>query len=376
MPQIVECPSGHRLKVPRKFAGHRIACPVCNASLAVPLQTLPPRRKTSTPHQPTELDATDKSQVTDTSTTNDTSGQKEIASANSTLAAKSREASDSPTTAETAPATFECKPHLEKTSAQPPAERNTPESSITSKPPQSLEDGPVVDADVISHAPQRLAQSSEIEFPSIDPSQFEQDQLQQDQLQQDHLELLPFHQMEQTSVYEEFIVVDQHDLSNSPRNWESASDFVRGQQYGAMLLGLFAMLVAAVCTAPAVVEHWNARQGGNPPDLWTFPVLLAALIQTGIAIFATRVADWSTSWTATMVTTFIAATYALGLALTIFANDEHAVVQQLGLLDEAYQRTAQPWCFFATCITLILAYAYGRFSIRWYRLERQFASSR
>ncbi len=237
-----------------------------------------------------------------------------------------------------------------------------------------------------SPALQPFASSGEAEFPNVasddhNPGQPELADLNHLQPQHgplepadlDHLQLDP---IDPTSVFEEFIIVDDNYTSNAPVSVESASDFMRGQQHGAILLGLFAVVVAAICAVPAVVEHWNARQAGNPPDLWTFPVLLAALIQTGIAIFAMRVADWSTSWTATMVATFIAATYALGLALTMFASDEHSLVQQLGLLDEAYQRIAQPWCFFATCIALILAYAYGRFSIRWYRLDRHFASSR
>ncbi len=36
MPLLIDCPSGHRLKVPRKRAGHHVRCPVCNQSTFVP----------------------------------------------------------------------------------------------------------------------------------------------------------------------------------------------------------------------------------------------------------------------------------------------------------------------------------------------------
>ena len=36
MPLMLECPSGHRLKVPSKMAGLNIVCPVCESRVAVP----------------------------------------------------------------------------------------------------------------------------------------------------------------------------------------------------------------------------------------------------------------------------------------------------------------------------------------------------
>ena len=39
MPLFIDCPSGHRLKVPTKRAGHRIRCPVCDQGVDVPDQT-------------------------------------------------------------------------------------------------------------------------------------------------------------------------------------------------------------------------------------------------------------------------------------------------------------------------------------------------
>ena len=50
MPLFIECPSGHRLKIPSKLAGQSVLCPVCNRSLAVPAKAGGPNpRKSARP---------------------------------------------------------------------------------------------------------------------------------------------------------------------------------------------------------------------------------------------------------------------------------------------------------------------------------------
>jgi hypothetical protein len=89
------------------------------------------------------------------------------------------------------------------------------------------------------------------------------------------------------------------------------------------------------------------------------------LVQCAIAGFAFGVQDWSTQWVAAMTMTGIAALYAAVLALTMFASNDHQFLRDLGLQDEAFRNQAQPWCFLVICLSLILAYCYGRTSVRW-----------
>lgn len=149
-------------------------------------------------------------------------------------------------------------------------------------------------------------------------------------------------------------------------------DPVRAQVYNVLMMSIASILVAGFCLAPSIVEQRLAREFGlRSPDTWSYLVILVATIQVALSIYAIRVPDWSTVWLITVFATFVAAMYAAGLALTMFASNDHAFVRQLGLLDEAKQYRAQLWCFFILCITLILAYCCGRFSTLWHQSEQR-----
>lgn len=143
-------------------------------------------------------------------------------------------------------------------------------------------------------------------------------------------------------------------------------------------LGIAAVGLAALCATPSFMDQVASWQGQilSPAGAWTYLVLLMALIQAAVAVYAMRVPDWSTSWVVSLVATAAAAMYALGLALTMFADQENQIVRRLGLLDEAFRGTAQRWCFLVMCVTLILAYCYGRFSLRWHRADQRLRETR
>ena len=143
-------------------------------------------------------------------------------------------------------------------------------------------------------------------------------------------------------------------------------------------LGLAAIGVAMLCSVPPAMEHLEGWRGKtlNPVDRWTHLALLTSLVQAAVAIYALQLPDWSTSWFNSLATTIVAAIYAMGLSLTMFADQEHQLVRELGLLDESFNGTAQRWCFLVTCLTLLLAYCYGRFSLRWYSMEKQLSEAR
>ena len=156
------------------------------------------------------------------------------------------------------------------------------------------------------------------------------------------------------------------------------SRYHRERGWIVLWLGIAAVGLAALCAIPSLmdqVDSWRGRELRSP-DAWTYLVLLASLVQAAVAIYAMQLPDWSTSWVVGLVTTGIAAIYALGLALTMFADQEHQIVRQLGLLDESFHGTAQRWCFLVTCVMLILAYCYGRFSLRWYLMEKELGKTR
>lgn len=158
---------------------------------------------------------------------------------------------------------------------------------------------------------------------------------------------------------------------------QMSGELDRNTAYNVLPLAIASILVAVFCLSPSIAEQNLARQFGlRAPDAWSYVVILLATIQIAISIYAIRIPDWSTVWLLTISATSIAAIYAAGLALTMFASNDHTLVRQLGLLDEAVRYRAQPWCFFVLCVALILAYACGRLSVRWYQADMLFAGTR
>ncbi|MFK8113679.1 MAG: hypothetical protein AB8B91_15865 [Rubripirellula sp.] len=169
-----------------------------------------------------------------------------------------------------------------------------------------------------------------------------------------------------------WVVVDTVDNTND--NITSRTSNSR-RFAGLLSLAVGAIICAAVIAVPSVFEQIEATNLGRSPDAWTYVALLAVLVQCAIAGFAFGIPDWSTQWIAAMTMTGIAAMYAAVLALTMFASEDHQFVRDLGLQDEAFRNQAQPWCFLVICLSLILAFCYGRTSVRW-RAEEQMVAVR
>ena len=334
MPLFIECSSGHRLKVPGKFAGLRIVCPVCNEAITVPGEKQnQPRTK--------EDAALDVPSVRPPET-------------------RTRE-EDHPPGAHVADDDTAIDPPLEEPTERPePIESPRPLPAVSKLTEETSTDVNVDD--------QWMAGPRDVEVARPQPTvtlgntgpalPFDEANLPVDQ--------------EPSWQTDSFVIVDSDDHLRKKASQPSLRDQHRS---GVLVLGVTSVLIAIGCAVPSLVEQMQARQEtAGPPDLWTWLVQLGSVIQIGIAIYAMQLPDWSTSWISSVVATLLAATYALGLALTMYASQEHSLVASLGLVDEAFRGRAQPWCFAVMCVTLLLAYFYGRFSVRWYQAyQRQFA---
>lgn len=273
MPLLIVCPSGHRLKVPKKHAGSEIACPVCDSRISVP---------------PLQQDG------------------------------------DRPSPA--------------KAPLLRPIDQGNSRDTTDATRGDALD---VADESLLHPFP--FAGVSPEDLPSLDTG------------------FVP-------------VVIEEE----APAKHSGAEQgFDREQTTAVWLLGLSAVIVAVFAAVPSVLEQVNARRAGlTSVDTWTYIVLLGATVQLASAIYALRLPDWSTCWVMSLVATGVATLYATGLALTMFASQEHQLVGRLGLLDEAFHHRAQLWCFLVMCILLILAYSYGRFSVRWYQTECRLSANR
>ena len=313
MAVILACPAGHRLKVPRKFMGQRIVCPVCDARIDVPAS----QQRTS-PTPLAEAPTKEQRQVEAPSAKNEVTRT----------------------------------PLPSSKSAQPPPDPVAPQ-------PAPRRHSPVTDTatnDTLNATPRS--------FPASDPqpnSAAPEDGLAR-------VEPGP----EESFDFSEFAINE----AAIPQALEVQQSQSHGRFLHTILLSIASVAVALLCLAPSVVEQTMTRHLGiRSPDVWSYIVILLAIIQIGIALFAARVPDWSTVWLMTITATGVSAVYAAGLALTMFADQNHAFVRQLGLLDEAVRHRVQPWCFLVICLGLMLAYFCGRCSVAWHQLEMQRAGS-
>lgn len=385
MPVFVECPSGHRLKVPSKLAGHRIVCPVCNAGFSVAPLPPPPRDNSAMetsapaiddPELPTKtkpvasppIGTNNRAEESSTDIVLDEVSPPTTALRVDSVADESEAGSEPNSELNSGP--------IESYEAESPSEPVAPiETDLAAQisPDTEPEYAPVdeyVEVPVIESVPAIETESFPVveqlpleayggpaftDIPSMGPPT-------------ESPEEFEIEQWETNSSYPSPTSVEQH---TKPAN------LFQDEHWGVLVLGCASIAIAIVCAVPSLLNQFHARQTGlNPPDSWTYIVLLGSLLQITIAIYAIRLPDWSTSWMASISATLFSAAYALALSLTMFASQEHTLVRNLGLLDESFRNRSQPWCFLVMCVSLILAYSYGRFSARWYRLHRQLAGSK
>jgi hypothetical protein len=149
----------------------------------------------------------------------------------------------------------------------------------------------------------------------------------------------------------------------------------RERRWTVVSLGAASLGMALLCGVPAVrdILAQSRATGTLAAPGWSCLVLLMSLIQLALALYSVQLPDWSTTWIVALATMGIAAAYALGLGLSMFAAADNVFLFRLGLVDEQYHGTAQRWCFLVLCVALLLAYSYGRFSIRWHQLHARLA---
>ena len=350
MPLFIQCPQGHRLKVPKKLAGHRIVCPVCEQRIAVPPLTPPLKFGPPDVRDAPSLDST---------------------------SPKAAENPDQQPKSETPAIPHEASttsspPDLSLSSGVPPAAESTSSKADHDAKAGGLVPPPDHEAELTS-GPQLPFVAGDGKMPveelSPSPDQVETFATEPFPASADDVEAATLPELSGEIEFP-FIGIDENHqlLQHKPR--------VDDRHSTLLIMAVVAVLVAILSAVPALRAHFAAREVGlSSPDAWTYLVLLGAVIQIAVAIYAVRLPDWSTAWFAGVVATGFAALYALGLALTMFAHQEHQLVRQLGLLDETFRGRAQPWCFLVMCVTLIMAYWYGRFSLRWYHLDQHLAGS-
>jgi len=79
--------------------------------------------------------------------------------------------------------------------------------------------------------------------------------------------------------------------------------------------------------------------------------------------------DWSTVRVVSMVTLVLATVYAILLAVTTLATQDHQIIQFLELADK-FGKKATGWSVILLGISSLLAYLSGRISLRWRQAYR------
>ena len=119
--------------------------------------------------------------------------------------------------------------------------------------------------------------------------------------------------------------------------------------------------------APAI---WDFVEYLSVPDSafiarWAILLVVAAVIQTGYAIYLIQLPDWSTVWMVTLAWLATATAYAMGLGLTLISGGSSAIVTALQLGDKLEGGRASLWCLCMMSVAILLAFFAGRLSVRW-----------
>jgi hypothetical protein len=132
------------------------------------------------------------------------------------------------------------------------------------------------------------------------------------------------------------------------------------------------MLAAGLSTLPAVldvIDHFRvARSAGVAP--WALLLLLIACVQMAYALYLAQLPDWSTLWVASLLTLSVATLYAMLLGVFLLADANNQLIQLLKLDTQLQGHRAAAWCLLMLTVFCLLAYAQGRFSVRWHAAYR------
>ena len=257
MPFRLQCPEGHRLKVPRKFAGRTIPCPRCGSSLEVPKEVGPPPVGSKRP-EPKVSTAT------------------------------SERSKDAPSK------------------------------------PRSVDPPLAVDS---STAPLTAA------LPEIN---------------------IQVHASEETIGVPKIVRGSARRKKNEKRGT-------------AIILGLGLIIVAGLFSLPAIRQLIHVQQSLEilVVDGWVPILLLVSVIQIAFAAYSIQLPDWSSIGATAVFLLLVTGFFSAALAICMFAPEQNSIIQSLGLADEQYHGSATRWCFLSLCMSLLLAFLYGQFCLRW-----------
>ncbi len=354
MPIVITCPSGHRLKVPSKYQGRRIVCPVCGNSIDVPGEATSP---TVTPKKKRQAAPPPKSVAPQAPTPKPL--PPEPPQIDSPVATPPSSVPESPSTAELVAKVVQSQPEQTVT---PSATTDLSESYV-----QLTETPPIPEPAPLNMPLPDFASPDEVALPELPPPPLlhGEDAIEAASMLDSEEDFFP----EIRIKTEKLIEVDSRHLVKS-------ADPAHLRFRSVLFLCIASIAVAVICLIPSIVEQTLARRTGiRSPDTWSYFVMLFATIQVAISIYAIRIPDWCTVWMVAVVATTLAAIYAASLALTMFAGQGHSLVRQLGLLDEVFRYRAQPWCFLTMCILLTLAFCCGKYSVGWYQSDLRLAES-
>ncbi len=127
--------------------------------------------------------------------------------------------------------------------------------------------------------------------------------------------------------------------------------------------------VALVSVLPALADVREHLQALESPGLapWASLLLMAGVLQLAYAMYLVQIPDWSTVWVASLVYLILATAYAMFLGVFLLADAHSQFIGWMGLVDHVSSDRAVGWCVTMLCLSCLLAYALGRYSVRWHR---------
>jgi ribosomal protein S27E len=142
--------------------------------------------------------------------------------------------------------------------------------------------------------------------------------------------------------------------------------------------GVATILVAWLGMVPAVIHLLQPLTGvaaTGAARWWPFLLLIGG-VQVAYAMYAMQLPDWSTVWMTSLFSLLLAAAYAMLVGIALLADEQHPVLQGLGLTDRLSSRRLACWCVVMLTVTGLLAYFGGQLALRWQRVDQRLHAAR
>jgi len=142
-----------------------------------------------------------------------------------------------------------------------------------------------------------------------------------------------------------------------------------GKKWTAYQLGMCLAALALVGMYPAVMEvvrHYTDFDSRGI-ESWAYLLFLLSSVQLVYAFYMVQLPDWSTTWVVMIANAVASVIYAIGMGVTLMADEGHALIAWLGLSNLQSAGYVSPWCFMMTLLTSLLTYFLVRASLKWQR---------